>query len=129
MVLAAVGAVLEVIKNERVMDNVRARGAELKSGLEALADRHACVSQARCIGLMGMLDLHDGEGRLLANLEGNPAAMKYLKADLLDAGVYAFQRWSHLSAFPPLNIGTEELEFGLDGFDKALSKLDQRLGL
>jgi taurine--2-oxoglutarate transaminase len=129
LVLAAVQAVLNVIKDEQILANVAARGEELAEGLNDLATRHACVSAARSIGLMGMLDLCDGEGQLLANLKGNPAAMKYLKADLLDEGVYAFQRWSHLSAFPPLNISAEELAFGLRGFDRALGKLDRRLGL
>jgi 4-aminobutyrate aminotransferase-like enzyme len=129
MVLAAVQAVLKTIEDEQILSNVAVRAEELAIGLNDLAARHACVSAARSVGLMGMLDLCDAEGQLLANLDGNPAAMKYLKADLLDEGVYAFQRWSHLSAFPPLNINADELAFGLRGFDRALSKLDQRLGL
>jgi len=128
MVLGAVAGVLEVFEQEGIMENVRVRGEELAAGFAALEKDHPSVSEARSIGLMGMLDLQDPKGRLLANLTGNPASMRYLKADLLDAGVYAFMRWSHLSAFPPLNITQEDLAFGLKGFDHALSQLDARLG-
>jgi hypothetical protein len=79
--------------------------------------------------MMGMLDLQDAQGRLLANLEGTPTALKYLKADLLDAGVYTFMRWSHVSAMPPLNISKDDLQFGLRAMDHALGNLDRRLGL
>ena len=62
-------------------------------------------------------------------LEGNKEEEENLTdADLLEAGVYAFMRWSHLCAFPPLNISQEELHFGLSAFDSALTQLDQRLG-
>jgi len=128
MVLGAVAGVLEIFEREDIMENVRLRGEELAAGFAALEQDHPSVSEARSIGLMGMLDLQDPQGRLLANLSGNPASMKYLKADLLDAGIYAFMRWSHLSAFPPLNITQDDLAFGLKGFDHALSQLDARLG-
>ena len=128
IVLAAIAGVLEVFERDDIMVNVKARGGELSAGLAQLELAHPCVSEARSIGLMGMLDLQDTEGRLLANLTGNPAPMRYLKADLLDAGIYAFMRWSHLSAFPPLNISQDDLAFGLKAFDHALTQLDARLG-
>ena len=110
------------------MVNVAARADELSQGFVRLQERHPSVQATRSIGLMGMIDLQDRDGQLLANLGGHPSALKYLKADLLEAGVYAFMRWSHLCAFPPLNISQEELQFGLSAFDSALTKLDQRLG-
>ena len=128
MILAAVEGVLEVFEREQVMDQVAARSLELAQGFEQLKLNHPSVQAARTIGLMGMLDLQDADGQLLANLGGNPAPLKYLKADLIDEGVYAFMRWSHLCAFPPLNITGDDLAFALSALDSALSKLDRRLG-
>ena len=128
LVLAAVAGVLEIFEREQIMTNVTERAEELAEGFAQLKSRHPSVQATRSIGLMGMIDLQDSDGRLLANLGGHPSALKYLKADLLEAGVYAFMRWSHLCAFPPLNISQDELQFGLAAFDSALTQLDQRLG-
>ena len=128
LVLAAVAGVLEIFENEQIMTNVAARGEELAQGFARLQEQHPSVKAARSIGLMGMIDLHDRDGHLLANLGGQPSALKYLKADLFEAGVYAFMRWSHLAAFPPLNSSQDDLQIGLAAFDSALTQLDQRLG-
>ena len=128
LVLAAVAGVLEIFENEQIMANVAARGEELAQGFAHLQAQHPSIKAARSIGLMGMIDLQDRDGHLLANLGGYPSALKYLKADLFEAGVYAFMRWSHLAAFPPLNISQDDLQIGLTAFDSALTQLDQRLG-
>ena len=99
MILAAVEGVLEVFEREQVMDQVAARSLS-GARVRAAQLNHPSVQAARTIGLMGMLDLQAGRS-VLANLGGNPAPLKYLKADLIDEGVYAFMRWSHLCAFPP----------------------------
>jgi L-lysine 6-transaminase len=55
---------LEIIVNERLIDNARERGAELLSGLQAIESRFSGVtSNARGLGLMCALDLPTPELR------------------------------------------------------------------
>ena len=56
---AAGVAALEVYARERVLDNVRRRGRELKDGLEDLARTHALVRNVRGLGLMLGFDVVD----------------------------------------------------------------------
>ena len=52
-VSAAVGlAVLDVIEQEHILDNVREVGAYLGRGLKGLAERHECIGDVRGKGLM-----------------------------------------------------------------------------
>lgn len=56
--------ILEIIERERLLDNARDRGAELLTGLVALAERFpTLVSNARGVGLMCAIDLPDPERR------------------------------------------------------------------
>ena len=74
LVLAAVAGVLEIFDEEQIMANVAARADELSQGFVRLQERHPSVRATRSIGLMGMIDLQDRDGQLLANLGGHPNA-------------------------------------------------------
>ena len=51
--------ILEIMVDEGLVANARARGAELLKGLEAIEQRHPIVTNARGAGLMCALDLPD----------------------------------------------------------------------
>jgi L-lysine 6-transaminase len=55
--------ILEIIVNEKLLDNAAARGAELLSGLERIAERLDRVQNARGLGLMCAIDLPSPEVR------------------------------------------------------------------
>jgi 4-aminobutyrate aminotransferase-like enzyme len=61
-VAAAVGlAVLDVIRDERLMDNAATVGADFAAGLRELAARHECLGETRAAGLfIGQTILTDG---------------------------------------------------------------------
>lgn len=55
--------ILEIIENEKLIDNARARGAELLAGLTRIQERFADVQNARGRGLMCAIDLPSSELR------------------------------------------------------------------
>jgi L-lysine 6-transaminase len=56
--------ILEIIENDRLLDNAAARGADLVAGLRAIQDRYPkLVTNARGAGLMCAIDLPDGATR------------------------------------------------------------------
>ena len=50
-------ATLDVIDQEHLIDNVRARGAELRAGLEEISDRYPAVGDVRGRGLMQGMEM------------------------------------------------------------------------
>jgi L-lysine 6-transaminase len=55
--------ILEIIENERLLENATLRGAELRTGLEGIQARFSEVSNARGRGLMCAIDLPTPEIR------------------------------------------------------------------
>jgi taurine---2-oxoglutarate transaminase len=121
--LAVAEEVLTVIRDEGVLENVRARGEQLAAGLDALVAKHAVVETARSVGLLGMVDLvPHGEGALAAFNQTHPH-LPALKAALRRLGLVTFARWRHVCCMPPLVISEAELAQGLQILDAALSEL------
>lgn len=55
--------ILEVIMNEKLLENAAARGLELLAGLQGIQERRPIVTNARGLGLMCAMDLPDAETR------------------------------------------------------------------
>ncbi len=55
--------ILEIIVDEKLLENTEARGAELLSGLQGIQERHPKVSNARGKGLLCAIDLPDNKTR------------------------------------------------------------------
>jgi len=60
---AAAVATLDVIEDEGLVENSRARGAELKETLSKVADRHRQITDVRGLGLMIGNEFRDADGR------------------------------------------------------------------
>ena len=87
--------VLDVIEREKLADNIRTRGDELKRGLQAL------------IGTSGIKEVRGYGGLLGIVIEGDPAAVV---AKLTLAGVILIPAANNTVRFlPPLNIAPEEV--------------------
>ena len=102
----------------------RAKALEpvLLDGLQRLVDEHACVKQARGVGLFGCVDTVDPSGRLSQPLgfAMTPANAAFKRA-LLDEGIYGFIRLPLLHVAPPLVIDEAELRDGFDRVGRAMS--------
>jgi 4-aminobutyrate aminotransferase len=106
----AVGAkIIEVIRNDRLLDNAAAMGAKLKKGLKELVGKGGMID-VRGLGLMIGLEFDNKQSR------DQRLARAFKKGLLLlPAGQKAMR------VIPPLTVTEEELEEGLDLMKQVLS--------
>jgi taurine--2-oxoglutarate transaminase len=126
---AAAIATLEVYKEENLIENARAMGRILKTELNRLKEKHACVGDARAIGLFSCLELVKNkktkEPLSPYNAMGKAAAnsTEILKR-LMARGLFTFVRWMFLFVVPPLSITEDQLREGLAIIDEVLDYAD-----
>ena len=113
---AAALATIRVIEEENLVTAAQERGEQLKQGLEGMAKRHPIVRDIRGPGCMVGVQL---------DAKTPPGTNKKLSLNCLDedllllaASVYPTVRF-----IPPLTVSQEEIDIGLDRFEKALKKL------
>ena len=130
---AAAAATIEVYKDEAMIENARARGAELGAGLAQLADAHPSVAEARGVGLFWGLELvadpatnepvHDA-----FSPPAGPTAKSAVLESLMEQGVYCMGgAASVIMIAPPLPISAAQVTQGLRALDVALDLADQAL--
>lgn len=128
---AAAIAAIEVYREEKMVENSRELGLYLLEKLEEIKKNHPSVGDARGKGLFAAIELvknqetrepivpwsvsyyekkHPITGQLLGKL----------KAD----GLYTYTRWNILMICPPLCITRDELTWGLERIDDALTLVD-----
>jgi len=102
--------ILEIIVDERLLDNAKARGAELLSGLQAVQQRRPIVENARGQGLMCAIDLPDPKTR--------DAAIKRCFAD----GMLVLACGPRSLRFrPALNVTAEIIAEGVQRLEAAIA--------
>ena len=127
---AAGVACMKVYEEEDVFANVAKQGAYLGTRLEEMKARHACVGDVRYIGLFSMVELVKDKATRepLAPYGGTSPEMGRLAAALRTRHLYTYSRFNVFFIAPPLVITEEELQYGLDIVDEALSEVDRALG-
>lgn len=112
-------AVLEVVENERLMDNARIVGGVFADGLRGLAKTHPVLGELRAVGLFLGQDIVDAEGRPDAARAG------HIVNRLREAGVLisATGPKGHvLKIRPPLVFSAENVAYFLDRLDGVLKQ-------
>jgi acetylornithine/N-succinyldiaminopimelate aminotransferase len=115
--------VLEVIQREKLADNARARGEQLKSGLARLAQTYPQVLRnVRGLGLMLGIELAPNIPALPGD-SARPQSVRF--AQLLHAaGVLTIPAGANvLRLLPPLNLRLAEAEEGLATLEAVTSRL------
>lgn len=108
--LATAVAVLEVMRDEGIIENARKLGAVMRSEMDRLTAKHPTVKVGRNIGLFGMIDLQkDSKGTPIAPYNGASPAMAALGKAFRDRRLFTFTRWNNFTCNPPLNITEEQL--------------------
>ncbi len=127
---AAAIACMDVYAEEGVFANVERQGAHLAARLEDMKAEHGCVGDVRHIGLFSMVELVRDKSTKepLAPYGGTSAEMGALTAYFRSKHLYTYARFNQFFIAPPLVITEEELDYGLDIVDKALSVVDGALG-
>ena len=119
-VSAAVGnAVLDVIEDEGIQENVRTTGCYLGQGLRALSDRHELIGDVRGKGLFYGLELVRDRLGLEPAAEEAGRLRDWLRHHGVLLGVTGPQR-NVIKIRPPM-------VFGPDHADELLKKLDEGL--
>jgi len=123
---AAAYATLEVYKEQNLIENAFAMGKILKTELEKIKNRHACVGDVRSIGLFGCLELVKNRN---TKEPINPKQYsKEISKRLMARGLYcpvgSMQPIMFIEIVPPLIINEDQLREGLEIIDKVLGYAD-----
>ncbi|MFN3741473.1 MAG: aspartate aminotransferase family protein [Anaerolineales bacterium] len=115
---AAAVATIRAMREEKMLENAQARGAELMSGLRRLQEEYPQIGDVRGLGLMigteFVLDGRPEKAKPLAKAIIHAAEERGLL--LLTCGTYDNTiRW-----IPPLNVTGEQIREGLRIFEEAL---------
>jgi taurine---2-oxoglutarate transaminase len=123
-------ACMDVYVEENIFENVEKQGAYLAARLEEMKAKHACVGDVRHIGLFSMVELVRDKATKepLAPYGGTSPEMGKLAAFLRSKNLYTYSRFNLFFIAPPLVITEDELKYGLDIVDEALTLVDGALG-
>jgi 2,2-dialkylglycine decarboxylase (pyruvate) len=120
---ASVGLkVLEIVTRDGLPERAREAGTRLRSGLEALMQRHECVGDVRGHGLLiGMEIVKDRRSRAPDNERGQAITDMCLKLGLSMNIARIPGQGAVFRIAPPLTVSDEEIDLGLAIFDDAIS--------
>ena len=125
--LAAALAVIEVMRQDGLVEKAKASGVVLKRMLQDLKEKHPSVGDVRSIGLFAGIELV--KNRLtrepMAPFGSNSPEMIALRRYMLDKGLYLYTHWNMILIIPPLIITEDQLAEGMEIIDQALTITDQ----
>jgi taurine--2-oxoglutarate transaminase len=125
-------ASIEVLQEEKIVENSKLMGQVLVTELAALKEKHACVGDARSLGLMACLELVKNkktrEPLVPYGASGKATALsKEISKRLKEKGLFTIVRWLFLFVTPPLNITESQLRHGLAIIDEVLDFVDEQI--
>jgi taurine--2-oxoglutarate transaminase len=124
--LAAAIANINVMKEDKVVENAKKMGAVLRRHLNDLGEKHKSVGEVRSIGLFSAIEVvKNRETREpMAPYNGTSPEMTKVKEYLLEHGVFTFIHWNVILVNPPLIINEQQLDEGMEIIDRALEITD-----
>ena len=130
---AAGCAVMEVYIEENLAERAARLGDRMLGRLRAMAEKHPSVGEVRGLGMLAGIELvRDRKTRepLSPQRTEDPVtpAMGAVRRALNERHVSALSRWNLLVLAPPLTIGEDELDLGLEAIDAALDTADAEVG-
>jgi 4-aminobutyrate aminotransferase-like enzyme len=115
-------AVLDVIRDEKLLENAGDVGAHFRKGLAGLMTKHALIGDVRGVGLATGVELvHDRSGRTPAE-----DVMARLLNLIRDEGALVGGEGKHgnvLKIRPPIVFSRDNADFAVAAVDRALSRL------
>lgn len=124
--LSAAFAVINVMKEDRLVEKAKQKGILLHQLLKEMYEKHPCVGEVRSIGLFGVIEIvknRDTKEPMSPFNQNNEIMMKF-RQFCLDNGLYLHIHWHKVLIIPPLIISEEQLKFGFDIIDRALEITD-----
>jgi taurine--2-oxoglutarate transaminase len=125
--LAAAIANIEVIREEKLVENSARMGTHLSDNLAELKSRHPSIGDVRSIGLFGAIELvrNQKTREPMVPFNSSSVEMVQLKTRLLEEGLFLYTHWNNLLIIPPLIITESEINQGLSIIDQALEIVDK----
>lgn len=121
-------ATLRYYEEHQIGSHVEEMHAILAPFLDEMVRKHACVGEARCIGLFSCLEIvknkRTREPMQAYNTPG--PVMPWIFAELKKRGFSTFGRENNIEICPPLTITAEELNRYLPILDEVLSLVDSK---
>jgi 4-aminobutyrate aminotransferase-like enzyme len=117
----AAKATIDLIEEERLMDNAAAMGAHFRAGLEALKEKHATIGDIRGMGLMQGIELVKNRKTREPAPELTSQTLERSRANGLIVGKGGLHG-NVVRMSPPLNIGKTDIDAALAILDKSLSE-------
>lgn len=126
---AAGAAVLEIYKEENLVEKAAQMGRYLDKRVEDLKAIHPSIGDWRNTGLLGCFELVKNRETKdpMAPFNAKPeqmAVMNQVAGKIRELGMYTFVRWNYVFVAPPLNITTGEMEYGLEIISEAIRIAD-----
>ena len=101
---AAALATLDVIQEEKLVENAAQRGTELRAALQAVADQHPAITDVRGLGLMLGSEFRDADG----NPDGATAAAAQQEAARRGLLLLTCGGWGQVVRFIPALVVESE---------------------
>jgi 4-aminobutyrate aminotransferase-like enzyme len=117
----AAKATIDLIEEDRLMDNAHEVGAHFRQGLEALKEKHAVIGDVRGMGLLQGIELVKDRQTKEPTPELVNQVMERLRVNGLivgKGGLYG----NVIRMSPPLNISKADIDAALQILDKSLAE-------
>ena len=125
MCLSAAMAVVDVLENEKLVENSARMGEVMTGHMARLAKKHKSVKEHRNIGLFGLIELRkNAKNERLVPYAGSHPAMAKLGRFFRDNGLFTMLQWGTVMCNPPLTINEPQMAEAFDIIDKGLEITD-----
>jgi 4-aminobutyrate aminotransferase-like enzyme len=118
----AAKATIDLIEEDRLMDNAETVGNHFHAGLEALKEKHAIIGDVRGMGLMQGIELVKDRKTKEPGTDLTNQLLERLRAGGLlvgKGGLYG----NVVRMSPPLNISKADVDIALATLDKGLAEV------
>ena len=120
--LAAAGlATIEIMRSEKLLENIRIQGAYLKKGLEKLRDKYECVGDVRGLGLKLGLDIVESKATKQPSRDATREFTNRCREKGLILGNNP-ERGNIIRILPGFTITKEQVDKALAIMDEALEE-------
>ncbi len=125
--LAAACAVINVLKEDHLVEKAEKTGKVMNEMMAELADRHPSLGEYRSIGLFGVMELVKDKKTKepMAPFAGTSPEMVAFRNYLLEKGVFLYTHFHTVLLIPPLIITPDQLKEGFTVIDQALEITDK----
>lgn len=129
MSCAAAIATMEVFEEENLVERSQKMGEIMAIEMDKMKEKHACVGDARGIGMFRLLELVKDKKTKepITPFNVTNDLSKAIGAKLKEYGMSTFVHWHKIHMSPPLVITEEQLREGLQIVDRVLDFVDSQI--